>query len=306
MFGKIAVRNISGEILKALEILAEKHERSVEGEARFALRSWVEPVFMERERSARILQVSSRLKDVLERVNKVATGIPEIKPSHIAQKIGENCASEAEGWFSGICEPSFNQLAAISAFLGCQTSWLQHGDGAAFPVEYARIPENPSEGLEWFLSPHQWGEVSHIYLIRDLSESGRFAVVKQFADWRCNTYRTPYCFSDIVGGGGESSLARLFILLEFLHGHWTDKSATYLVSSYLVEKENFDLILSGNMHPLSVLNASKGASWWEDIWDAEHYRNYEYWPGWKKLCERIQRALEASSSMQEQLREIRS
>jgi plasmid stability protein len=46
MFSKIAIRNIPSQIFRALETLADLHDRSTEAEARQALRAWVEPLLV--------------------------------------------------------------------------------------------------------------------------------------------------------------------------------------------------------------------------------------------------------------------
>jgi len=88
MFGKMAIRNIPEEVLTALEALAVHNDRSVEAEARIALRSYVQPA--QREiRNTRLVEVGARLTGALEQVNQVR-GTRALKPSHIAQAIGED------------------------------------------------------------------------------------------------------------------------------------------------------------------------------------------------------------------------
>ena len=41
--GKLLIRGIDSEVLKQLELMAKESERSLEAEARFALRSWACP-----------------------------------------------------------------------------------------------------------------------------------------------------------------------------------------------------------------------------------------------------------------------
>lgn len=304
MFGKIAIRNIPTDIWEGLEILARQHDRSTEGEARYALRSWVEPQIQRKERSARRIDVSARLRDLLDQVNNALHG-RQIKPSHIAQDIGEDYAEGVENWFSGEQEPSFKQLDAIAGYLGSDSAWLQHGDRQMFPVETTRISEDPTEALKWLLDLAEPEKVSRLHLVRESNETGSLAIVKQYTDWRCKTYLTPYHVSEVIGAGGESSLAHLSVILELLYKHYTKSETKTTVKSYLLSEEKYRALLEGQIHPLSLLRNSMDTPWWEDFWDVNQFRKQEYWPGWKTVCERIYRIVESSPRHQEQLKLIR-
>ena len=54
---KILVRSLDGEVLQALESMANASDRSLEAEARYALRSWVQPILVSQERSERRVQL---------------------------------------------------------------------------------------------------------------------------------------------------------------------------------------------------------------------------------------------------------
>lgn len=305
MLGKIAIRNIPAAIWEGLETLARQHERSTEGEARYALQSWVEPQIQRKERSARRIEVSARLRDLLEQTNKAVRG-RVIRPSHIAQEIGEDYAECVENWFSGEQEPSFKQLDAIAAYLGGVSVWLRHGDLQMFPIESARIPESPAEGVEWLLDLAEPEKVSYLHLVRNSNETGSLAIVKQYSDLRCKTYITPYHVSEVIGGGGESSLAYLSVILELLYKYYTKCGTKVTIKSYLLSEEKFSVLLAGRTHPLSLLREISDTPWWEDFWDVTQFRKQEYWSGWKSVCERIHRIVESKPYHQEQLELIRS
>lgn len=304
MAGKIAVRNIPDHVWEGLEILAQQHERSTEAEARYALRAWVEPLMQRKERSVRRIEVSSRLRDLLEQVNEGARR-RSIKPSHIAQEIGEAHAENVENWFLGETEPSFGQLEAIAKYLGGVSAWLQHGDYQMFPVESTRIPEEVVSGVAWLLGFSEPERVSCLHLVRESSEAGSLAVIKQYGSWRCKTYITPYHVSEQIGAGGESSLAYLSLIFELLYKSYTKLGADINVKSYILPRERFKSLLDGKTHPLSALRNVVDEPWWEDFWDAGQFRDREYWPGWRTICERIHRIVESKSGFEEQLKLIR-
>ncbi|WP_439670874.1 hypothetical protein AEMCBJ_14565 [Cupriavidus necator] len=307
MLGKIAVRNIPADIWAGLETLAARHYRSTEAEARYALRSWVEPLLQRKERSARRAEVSARLRDMLEQVNRVSRA-RFIKPSHIAKAIGEDYAEPVENWFAGELEPSFRQLDAIAEYLGGMSEWLQHGDRQMFPVESIRISEDPAEGTKWLLDIADTDEkVSFLHLVREEGSTGSFTVVKQYGDWRCKIYSTPYHVSEEIGAGGEGSLAALSVTLHLLYKYYVRKAESRLViKSYVLPKESYQALLGGNEHPLTLLARGADLPWWEDFWDIGQYKKQDYWPGWKSLCERIYRAVEHRTFLTEQRDLIKS
>ena len=150
MAGRILIRGIADEVLMALEQMAAQHDRPLEGEARFALRSWGQSLLLQRKQTNRRAEVAERLSQLLEAIQSTET-TAALKPSHIAERIGESHAEEVERWFAGETEPSFRQLDAIAADLGAVPAWLRHGDGRPFPVTEERLPENPADAVAWLI-----------------------------------------------------------------------------------------------------------------------------------------------------------
>ncbi len=306
MFGKISIRNIPQQIWIALEALADKHDRSTEAEARYALRAWVEPSLLELDRSTRRAEVSGRLRSVLEQVNTARTG-SALRPSHLAQAIGEDRAEVVEDWFTGRAEPSFSQLAATATYFGVVTEWLQHGDAQMFPLSHHhRVPEDATAAFDWLLS---WDEenlnakVTALHLAREASTTGGLIVIKENGEGHCKTFPTQYHVSEEIGSGGETALAHLWVTLELLYKH-PSRSAT-TVKSYLLAPNDFDALRKGNTHPLAVLNRAQHATWWEDIWDKTMYPKQKYWSGWLSVCEGIGRAVASRPRLVEELDKIR-
>lgn len=305
MFGKIAIRNIPTAIWEGLETLASQHDRSTEAEARHALRTWVEPLMHRNERSARRVEVSARLRDLLEQVNKAIHG-SAIKPSHIAQEIGESKAENAEKWFTGEEEPSFKQLEAVASYLGGSSAWLQHGDRQMFDVESTRIPERATEGVTWLLDLDREEQIRYLHIVRENDETGSLVIIKQYNDWRCKIYTTPYHISEVIGAGGEASLANLSVIFELLYEYYTKRGGSATIKSYLVSKEDFKKLIEGKSHPLSIIRNNNDIPWWEDFWDITQFRKQGYWSGWKSVCERIYRVIELKPPLQEERELIKS
>lgn len=308
MFGKISIRNIPQQIWAALEALAAEHDRSTEAEARHALRAWVEPSLLQHERSSRRTEVAARLRRLLEEVNSTHHGAP-VRPSHLAQAIGEDHAEVVEDWFTGRIEPSFSQLKATAKHLGAVVSWLQHGDNHMFPVISQRLPDNAAEAVTWLQT---WDKeepdtkVRAIHIVREVSINGSLLVVKESESGHCKTFTTQCHVSDQIGAGGESSLAHLWVTLELLYKHYTRGRTGVAVNSYLLKPSEYEALWSGNTNPLFILRGSSKIPWWEDIWDKDMYQKKDYWPGWKPLCESISRSIDSRSKLAEERDKIRN
>lgn len=286
MAGRLTIRSIPDEVLTGLETLATRHDRPLEGEARFALRSWVESLLLKQERSMRRAEVSARLRELLQAVNSTRQS-PFLKPSHIAEKIGESHVEDVERWFAGESEPSLTQLSAVAEYLGGVSAWLRHGDEQPFPVQHQRIPEDPAEAVEWLLDVQNGTpEVMHLHLVRCTDETGQLAVVKQYKEWRCSTHITPCHVSAENGSTGWRTLASLTLTLRLLYE--TNAKSISSVYSYLMDRDSFMKLSRGRTHPLVLIDKATRTPWWEDLWDAEpRSRKREYWPGWQGLCEDI-------------------
>lgn len=308
MLGKIAIRNIPQQIWAALESLATEHDRSTEAEARHALRAWVEPSLIQHERSARLSEVSVRLRSLLEQVNE-ASSHTAIRPSHLAQAIGENYAEKVEDWFIGREEPSFSQLKATAEYLGANVAWLQHGDNHMFPVAIHRLSDDAAEAVIWLLN---WDEaepdtkVKSLHLVREASKTGSLLLIKELQNGHCKTFTTQYHVSDQIGAGGESALAHLWVTLELLYKRYTRGGGITHVDSYLLKPAEFKELYTGNTHPLTILCKEPKALWWEDIWDQNMYQKNEYWPGWRLLCESINRVVASRSNLVQERDKIRN
>lgn len=304
MNAKILIRNITGVIFQGLEFLAGKNERSVESEARFAINKYVEAQMQKDVRSPRLIEVSIRLTEALGQVNSFKRG-GAIKPSKIAEAVGEQRAEDAENWFTGLKEPTFKQLDSIAEYLGCGPEFLKHGDGELYPTEYCRIPEDAEEGIEWLLNPDGHKAVIGLHFLRSADETGSLVIVKQYDKIRCKVFTTPYHISEHIGNGGETALKHLSVLFELLYKIYPNMPEMN-IKSYLVNNEDLRPVFEGKTHPLFLIQGdAKEQPWWEDIWDFAQVQKSNYWPGWRELCARINRIVEMSPRVVKERESIR-
>lgn len=313
---KILVRGLDADVHQALETMANGSDRSLEAEARHALRAWVQPLLVARERSERRVQLSQRLGAVLSQINEAAH--LRWRPSHVAQGIGESLAGPVEDWFLGRIEPSFGQLADVAEFLGVDRGWLQHGDGHPFPVDHVRLSEDPGLAARWLLNlaedpqmpfgPYQpapvFAELERLIFVRSANEEGSLAIVKQRDNYRCKTYRTPTHVSSVIGSGGEAQLMSLAVTLELLYkSHGRANSA--IVKSWIVPDKSFSALVNGQVHPLSLDGGQSERPWWEDFWDEKMAGKHEYWKGWGEISRSIRRAVDGNDRLARQRAQIR-
>lgn len=308
--GRIAIRNIAEAVWDRLVALAERHDRSVEGEARFAIHNWVE--IHEKADSARLRrhEIAERLNFALSESNR-ARKPSTLRPSHIAHAIGETHGEPTQAWFSGEEEASFEQLAAIARFIGVDTAWLQHGDGTPFTVEYARVPRDPSKALQWFRSPNAHGSPTReVHLIRSEGKDGALYLLKEFEDKSSVFYTTPYCISEEVGGGGRGQIIDLSTTFHLLYEYHCRPGAEFRVIGHVLSQQRCTAMASGENHPRAELGDHSRSTWWEDWWDPKVAPKDDslpgYWPGYHSFHRLIQAAIEADKALVEAHAQIRS
>lgn len=314
---KILVRNLDSEVLEALTVMANASDRSLEAEARYAIRSWVQPLLVSQERSERRAQLSQRLGTALAEINEV--GRLGWRPSHVAQGIGAACAERTEEWFLARAEPTFEELGKVADLLGVNHAWLQHGDGHPFPVGNVRLSEDPGQAARWLLNfpeaplaplgPHQpaptFPEMERLIFVRSAGKTGALAIVKQRDKYRCKTYVTPTHVSDDIGSGGEAQLAALSVTLELVHKLYA-KVCTPPVTSWIVPEKAFSALIGGQIHPLSLDDGTVTKLWWEDFWDVTMTSRHAYWSGWSEITSRIGKAISRTERLDKQRALIRA
>lgn len=300
----MVIRGIPKSVLDNLEASAVRHDRSVEAEARQALSAWVEPIAIEAEQSKRSAEVGTRLMRLLEQLNDENTG-KTLRPSEIAEKMGEERAGEVEKWFLGRAEPTFAQLDALAKLFAVSPGWIKHGNNTMFPIESHRLSEDAVEAATW-LSEWEDGEpVDAIHLVREASKTGSLLVIKESTRHQFKVFATGIHVSEEIGNGGESMLTHLWVTLALLYKRYTRGSRHFMVFSYLAQPNTYKQMASGQVNALTLLRDCEKTPWWEDAWDQSMYAKNTYWKGWKELCERIARAIARNDRLSTQLDAIK-
>lgn len=288
---------VPSELKERIEISAKDNNRSINAEAVSRLYNSFsesqqnlsdsikafEEILRKNRPSSRRKKIAFRLNECLNQINDALTSNKQLQPARIAKNLGENYAEPMENFFMGIEEPSFLQLENLAKYLNVNSDWLSFGEGEPFSVQYTRIPLPAQEGVNWLVDKGLNSNISNLHFLRKETKAGELMIIKQYGDWHCSTFRTPYHISEEIGATGERNLIDLFSTWELLY----KQEAQFSIRSYLVNTEQYNSILSGQIHPLSIINKLNDRPWWEDIWDHKMHHKTNYWDGWKNLCERI-------------------
>ncbi|QCR87106.1 Arc family DNA-binding protein (plasmid) [Moraxella osloensis] len=236
-------------------------------------------LFKNYQDSNRLTETSSRLQRLLEEGNQLPR-LPKLRPSHIAYALGYEKASIVEAWFEGCIEPTFKELLQIAEFYGCQKDWLYFGGSTPFKPN--KLPTFDSfDKLVNFMAtsdePH--GTLRKVYLIRQDDLTGNLGIIKQHGDWSCQFYTTDIFLNDCLNDNNAYDTA--FFTLA-IHALRLDKislqcqtKAQYL--GYSIDAVSFQRLLSGEEHPLKIIQNGNCNEWCFKILNMAHGLQKNHW-----------------------------
>ena len=261
-----------------------------------ALEEALRTVFNSKEYLAHLPgEIPTRLNRLLEKVN--ADRYQKVRPSHIAQLLGEERATDVEDWFLGKKVPTFAKLQAIADLYGINAPWLQHGDGQIYPIISEHLPRDSIEAAKLLLNWEGGNDALEVlHLIRQNDDEGSLYLVKKSRGNRYRIYHTSIHVSEVIGASGEADLMSLFVTLEIVYRRYTGDSNIRVVGHQMSSKD-VRILMTGNANPGPYLNSGND-TWWEDIWDRKMSEN-DYWPGYHALRDRIERAITSSKYLSE-------
>lgn len=144
-----------------------------------------------------------------------------------------------------------------------------------------------------------------VHLVREASEEGALYVVKESEDRHFVTYDVGVHVSQVIGAGGESALASLFVTLELLYARYTSGSKVMVVG-HQMRSDDVAQMTSGRTSPGSLLlDRGTKTTWWEGIWDRDMAAKHEYWPDSRALSDRILRSIDERRSLSDMRRAVR-
>ncbi|ECW1494770.1 hypothetical protein OC150_004257 [Salmonella enterica] len=307
---KFQVRNFPDDAYFALEQLANENQRSVEGEARYALLKWIAPpeqVYSGEELYRQA--VSGRLNTVLRKTNQFRNYKPLV-PSNVAVELGIEDLGLVANWFSGDVLPSFTELQRLSKLFGCRADWLIHGEGDVYEWDSGvRMHGAGRAAVKHLLRPDSDGnKVTDIRLLREDSDTGALLIIREFENTRyVDAFWTNLHVSEAIGAGGESDLADFFVTLRALYKSFVKLDIN--VKGYLMPRSAYKQIREEEQaYPLMLLKDYRvnESMWWEDIWDKSQRGKFNYWKGDEALIRRIEDAIKRDKKLLDEIEAIKN
>lgn len=316
----ITIRNLTEELVEGLKALAESRDRTMEGEVRTALRSWVETNLKgnaEPQIPKRYAEISERINQALQLVSEtpsliVGSSKKGFTGAHLAEGIGEQYVQPVYDWMEGKAEPSFEALDRIAEWCGVDADWLKTGTGTPYLVQNVRVPESPFQGAFWLLKISEENvksPLSRLRFIRQAGKRGQLMIIREYTVG-FDIYTTPYVVSNDTGAGGRASLESLCEIWQVLYCLYTardiEKNSGLMITSHIVSEHVWERLESGNVNPGRIIFRDCGNSpWWEDIWDKDMLAKHRdaagrgneetYWPGYISLATSLQAEIQKRS-----------
>ena len=305
---------IPEELKAKIDAAAKANQRSINAEATSRLydsfvmndniqveaAKIVENFLRARSPTERKKVVAERLNFVLSELKKIYH-FNEFTIAELAFEINEDTADEAEAWFRAELEPTFGQLEKIAQHTSVNPNWLLFGKQTPYDIQHIRLNEYLDQDIKLLVGSNPNNEylnnskVKEIKFIRELSEAGQLIILKIYENYAVETFYPPYHISDVNGVGGYNSLLYFCLLTKVLLRYYNSKVT---ICSHLLSKEQFKLILTGKVHPLTIAEKLPNIQWLSDLVDKFPYENLDYWDGFDELRARLIRDFDAKEYIQ--------
>lgn len=295
------IRGLNENTLIQLQSLAMSNERSLEGEARYAIQQWcklnpVGEISLDIKPSLEILE---RFKISLDNVSKL--GKSTLTYSQLAEKL-KISIRDMDAWLSGRIDIPFDSLDELSVFLGCDPQWLKHGIGNPYKFYFYDISkQSPLDFALDFLNTKLDGvRLSKLHIVFN-EDTGYVYIIQEFdKENLCYVYLSSSFY--LKGEYGSSELdnsARFVLFLLAL-----DKiESNVIIKGYTIKNNvSEQFFTAAQCHPLLFRSYAKESLWNEDIID-ENYP-ISYWDGYKELQFKIHQHIRNSELLKKYHKEI--
>jgi hypothetical protein len=310
---------IPEELKNKVDAAAKANQRSINAEATSRLydsfvmndniqveaAKIIENFLRSRSPTERKKVVAERLNFVLSELKKIPH-FREFTIAELAFEIGEDTADEAEAWFRAELEPTFSQLEKIAQHTSANPNWLFFGKQTPYDIQYKRLNEYLDQDIKLLVGSNtnngylNHSKVKEIKFIRELSETGQLIILKIYENYAVETICPPYHISDENGDGGHRSLLYFCLLTKVLIRYYQTKVSIF---SHLLPEEQFKLILTGTVHPLTIVGKLHFIPWVDDLAEKLPNKILDYWNGFDVLRARIIRDFEEKEFIQEILKD---
>ncbi len=289
---KIQARNVDEALYERIEASAMKHERSLEGEVRIALREYYSPTEADavplslRERWQQ--QTGERLKWLLDRLladgrldnwkRDRTAGMPDFV--RVALQLGISPGTLMDQ-LEGRLEIPPEMADELAKKFNVNSDWLLTGDGSPF-----RVTRLSSGGYSEFFLPGDGGKYSFelIRIKRGLHE-GTLIILRTHADTgetEFGVVTEAFYLSTGMGSGGHGNLKRFLLFLKTECGHMALN--TYEFSPPDPDFDFWSVI--GQHHPIWFQDANLRSTgrWLQQVFSGE---DPGWFGGWSSDLEKI-------------------
>ena len=264
---RVGIRDLPDHIYEAICESPEKNNRSIEGEVRAILQTYVstlEPEPAPNQTLRQIWQkgVGDRLDLLFAHLRKDQVFFPGHAPTlaGIARLIGEETPAHLLDCLDGIASPSFDMLDRVIAWSSGSQDWLESGVGPMFPAKNIG-----SEYSEFFLYERDSKEVTfHLLRVCGGRLDGMILCVRH--DRAKQAYATGFIYEHFnlkrgMGAGGHGNLHRF---IRFLKTNCGDR----ILKAYRYEEPEKSTE-PGAHHPQYYLRLASEADWLQKLFAGE-------------------------------------
>ncbi|EPU3937285.1 hypothetical protein ACVWYD_003881 [Morganella morganii] len=289
---KVQARNVDDSLYLLIEQSAMKHERSVEGEIRIALREYYTPPANElplltmREHWQQ--QTGERLQWLLDRLLEDGFFGWPYKDHQAGTKEFVRAACHlgtTPGVLmdikEGLCEMTFDLAEEITKQFSVSNNWLLTGEDS--PFEVTRI--NSMDYSQFFIPGNKANYTFEFIRICEGRHTGNLLILQKNKDTGHISmgFVNSFYLKSGMGSDGHANLKKFFIFLKTKGAHLTKN--TY---DFTPPEPDFDWwSVIGQHHPIWFQNANyrSAANWLQTILTGNDPDNW--FTGWKKDLETI-------------------
>lgn len=288
---KIQAGNIDEALYEQIEASAIKHERSMEGEIRIALRDYYVQSTGFGPLSLRMQwqqQTGQRLKWLIDRLiadgwlhrwkREHAVGMPDVVRVALRLEVSPGSLMDL---LEGRGEMTPGMVDELAKRLSISSDWLLTGEGLPF-----NVTRMGSSGYSEFFLPGDGGKYAFELLrIRRGSHEGTLIILRTRADTGHTEFGVvteAFYLGAGMGSGGYTNLKRFLLFLKTKCGHV--EANTY---DFIPPEPDFDFwSVIGQHHPIWFQDTSlrSTAGWLQQVYSGE---DPGWFKGWSSILEEI-------------------
>lgn len=223
-----------------------------------------------------VQKLSKRFQLVLNLMNENRASCLKFTIAKLAEIMNLQRISELEDILIGRQEPDFQFIEKFSKTFGVNKRWLVEGIGTPFSNDFQTklYPTDYFEMIEEI-------KPDRIYFVKENSRTSPAFILLRVSKWKYLILHRTWHISDEVGATGQAQLYSFYCLIKKLYNQ---KDLYINCNGLILEKEEFNLLLGGEVFPGKFVDIGFTENpWWDDLVDIYHNypisTSYENWYG---------------------------